>query len=76
MVVSGLIFLSLSNFWFGPEEARKPALSSVEEKRTFFPEDIVDSDSLFHLCLLFRYPLSPWERAGVRERSLAAEEKE
>jgi hypothetical protein len=32
-------------FLFTAEEARK--------KRSFFPEDKVNSDSLFHLCLLF-----------------------
>jgi hypothetical protein len=39
------------------EEARK--------KRTFFPEDVIDSN--FHTSLLSGYPLSPWERVRVRE---------
>jgi hypothetical protein len=47
------------------EEARKLALSEAEEKRTFFPEDIVNSN--FHTSLLSGYPLSPWERVRVRE---------
>jgi hypothetical protein len=42
------------------EEARKLALpkkhrddvSSVEEKRAYFPEDIIDSKFPFHSCLL------------------------
>jgi hypothetical protein len=45
----------VSGFGFAGEEARKLALSTVEEKRTFFPEDIVDSNSLFHSCLLPKY---------------------
>jgi hypothetical protein len=40
------------------EEARK--------KRTFFPEDVIDSN--FHTSLLSGYPLSPWERVRVREK--------
>jgi hypothetical protein len=44
MVVSGFVFHVSSGFLVAGEEARK--------KKPFFPEDIVDSDSLFHLCLL------------------------
>jgi hypothetical protein len=44
MVVSGFIFQGSSGFLFAGEEASK--------KRTFFPENIVNSDSLSHACLL------------------------
>jgi len=37
------------------EEARELALSAVEEKRTFFPEDIVDLNYTFHFGLLFLF---------------------
>src|SRR5688500_4952324 len=47
MVVSGIVFGASCPFLFEDLEARK--------KRTFFPEDIVDLNSLFHLCLLFKF---------------------
>jgi hypothetical protein len=60
------------------EEARK--------KRTFFPEDIVDSDSLFHSCLLFQNvslravhgrdgiveTISEWQSQLCREHEIAS----
>jgi hypothetical protein len=47
MEVSDDIFQTFAGFGFIAEEARK--------KRAFFPEDIVDSNILFHLCLLSRF---------------------
>jgi hypothetical protein len=40
---------------FFVEEARKLALSNIEEKRAFFPENENNSNSLFHACLLSRF---------------------
>jgi hypothetical protein len=54
MVVSDFGFGASCPFLFEEREARK--------KRPFFPEDIVDSNSLFHLCLLFKFIPSPLGR--------------
>jgi hypothetical protein len=62
MVVSGFRFQGSSGFLFAGEEARKLALSNVEEKRTFLPEDIVDSKYPFHSYLLFQFVPSPFAR--------------
>jgi len=55
MLVSGFSFLGSSDCLFAREEARKLALSNVEEKRTFFPEDVIDPYDLFHSSLLLDF---------------------
>ena len=57
MVVSGFVFGASCPFLFEDLKARK--------KRSFFPEDIVDSNSLFHLCLLFKI-WSPLASRGMQ----------
>jgi hypothetical protein len=60
---------------FAGKEARELALSLVEEKRTFFPEDkrsspmdVINPHDAFHLCLLLR--LCHCEERSVRRSNL------
>jgi hypothetical protein len=57
MFVSGFFFQALSGCLCKVEEARK--------KRTFFPEDVIDSHSLFHLSLLSEFGILQLTDAGA-----------